>query len=87
MLNEKDKAKCQGDDETKIYDGYICLIGFSTAAMSLVSLLRVSSNRIATMKTPRANWIAATKTPRANRLRLAPIFFPSQPLSFKPFTP
>ncbi len=75
-LNGKGEAKGQGDDETKIYDGYIRLIGFSTATMSLVSPLRVSSNRI-----------AATKMPRANRLRLAPIFFPSQPFPFKPFTP
>ncbi len=70
-LNGKDKVKGQEDDKTKMYDGYIHLIGFSTAAMSLVLTLRVSSNRI-----------AATKTPRANRLRLAPIFFPSQPLPF-----
>ncbi len=87
MLNEKDEAKGQRDDKTKIYNGYIRLIGFSTAAMSLVLPLRVSSNRIAATKTPRANRIAATKTPRANRLQLAPIFFLSQPLSFKPFTP
>ncbi len=87
MLNEKDEAKSQENDETKIYDSYIRLIGFSTAAMSLVSPLRVSSNWIAATKTPRANRIVATKTPRANRLRLAPIFFPSQLLSFKPFTP
>ena len=70
-LNRKDKAKSQGDDETKIYDGYIRLNGFSTAAISLVPPLRVSSN-----------WIAATKMPRANRLQLAPIFFPSLPLLF-----
>ncbi len=86
-LNGKNEAKGQGDNETKIYDSYIRLIGFSTAAMSLVSPLRVSSNRIAVTKTPRANriaatktpsanWLAATKTPRANRLRLAPNFFP-----------
>ncbi len=68
-LNGKDEAKGQGDDETKIYDGYICLIELSTAAMSLVPPLRVSSNRI-----------AATKTSRANRVRLAPNFFPSPPL-------
>ncbi len=34
-LNGKDEAKGQGDDKTKIYDGYIRLIGFSTTAMSL----------------------------------------------------
>ncbi len=43
-LNRKDKAKGQGDDETKIYDGYIHLMGFNIAAMSLVLPLRVSSN-------------------------------------------
>ncbi len=74
-LNKKDEAKGQGDDETKIYDGYIHLIGFSTAAMSLVPPLKVSSNRI-----------AITKSLRANCLRLVPKFFPSPPLLFKPFT-
>ncbi len=33
-LNGKDEIKSQGDDKTKIYDGYIRLIGFSTATKS-----------------------------------------------------
>ncbi len=86
-LNGKDEAKGQRDDETKIYNNYILLIEFSTAAMSLVPLLRVSSNRITTTKTPRANRIATTKTPRANCLRLALNLFPFSPLSFKRFIP
>ncbi len=63
-LNRKDEAKSQENDEIKIYDGYIRLIGFSNAAMSLVPPLRISSIRI-----------AVTKMPRANRLRLVLIFF------------
>ncbi len=31
-LNGKDEAKSQGDNEMKIYHGYIRLIGFSTTA-------------------------------------------------------
>ncbi len=54
-LNGKDEAKGQEDDEMKIYDGYIRLIGFNTIVISLVLPLRVSSNRITAMKMPRAN--------------------------------
>ncbi len=54
-LNGKDEAKDREDDENKIYDGYICLIGFSIAAISLIPPLRVSSNQIAAMILSRAN--------------------------------
>ncbi len=37
-LNKKDKANGQGDDETKIYNSYIRLIEFSTAAKSFFEL-------------------------------------------------
>ncbi len=54
MINEvewkriDDEAKGQGDDETKIYDGYIRLIGFNIDAKSNLKYLPIGvQNRIA----------------------------------------
>ncbi len=56
-LNGKDKVKGQKDNKMKIYNDYIYLIRFSTAAMGLILPLRVFFN-----------WIATTKSPKVNRL-------------------